>query len=459
MVSKLLTSFWLPVENPMNTESGRSLDDCCFVISQIGEENTEIREHADAVYYNIIEPATSMFGLHCVRADMIANPGMITTQVIDHVINSRIVVADLTGYNPNVFYELALRHAFRKPVVQLIAQDQKPPFDVQAVRTVKYDLKNAQATHLARESVKKLVEASLAPHYEVDSPVTIAVRLETLSRSSPSEIPTMFRSILEQLADLNTNISSMTSSGLLCRPEDLKEIIPTAVKDQTSEILQRYSAELNLLQSVKEAGLTGITNRRETALNVFLGDLGEELNDIMLIGSSLKGLLQKSEYREVADKLKFKISTGMNVRFLLTHPIVADFRANQENRRPTEIGIEIIASLKTLREWGVDPKSVRLYLGAPTCFAIRTSRRMLINPYPYISVSYDSPCLLLDKGGYLFDQFKARHFGAWDTGLAIHIRDFEETIQRCEKSLNEYAKGVDELLDKGRFSIGVIAGD
>ena len=40
---------------------------------------------------------------------------MITSQVLQHVTEDALVVADLTGRNPNVFYELALRHAIRKP--------------------------------------------------------------------------------------------------------------------------------------------------------------------------------------------------------------------------------------------------------------------------------------------------------------------------------------------------------
>ena len=64
----------------------------------------------------------------------------------------------------------------------------------------------------------------------------------------------------------------------------------------------------------------------------------------------------------------------------------------------------------------VPPQNVRLYLGTPTCFAIKTTRQMLINPYPYISVSFDSPCLHVeysitsgvDRPGYFFDEFNSR---------------------------------------------------
>lgn len=164
------------------------------------------------------------------------------------------------------------------------------------------------------------------------------------------------------------------------RPEDLKEALPTYVRDRMDDLLQRYAHEIDLLQAVRQAGVIGIFKRRESAIKAFSRYIDEELREIMVVGSSLKGLLQKEEYGEVSEKLKFKQQRGLvKVKFLLTHPIVADLRANQENRRPTEIGVEIIKSLETLKLWGTDAGNVRLYLGTPTCFAIKTTRQMLIN--------------------------------------------------------------------------------
>lgn len=64
---------------------------------------------------------------------------MITRQIIDYIIHSKLVIADLSYHNPNVFYELALRHAVRKPIVQIIRQADKLPFDIGQLRTVVVD--------------------------------------------------------------------------------------------------------------------------------------------------------------------------------------------------------------------------------------------------------------------------------------------------------------------------------
>lgn len=58
----------------------------CFVISQIGAENSEQRKFADVVLRHIIEPAVAACGYDALRADAISEPGLITSQVITHVI-------------------------------------------------------------------------------------------------------------------------------------------------------------------------------------------------------------------------------------------------------------------------------------------------------------------------------------------------------------------------------------
>jgi hypothetical protein len=90
-------------------------DKICFYISPIGEEGSEHRQHADLFLASIVEPTLEEFGLSVVRADKIGKPGMITAQIIEHVLKAKLVIADLSYHNPNVFYELCLRHVCRLP--------------------------------------------------------------------------------------------------------------------------------------------------------------------------------------------------------------------------------------------------------------------------------------------------------------------------------------------------------
>ena len=114
-------------------------DRICFYISPIGEDGSEQRQHADLFLGSIVEPALEEFALTVVRADKIGKPGMITAQIIEHVLRSKLVIADLSYHNPNVFYELCLRHVCRLPTVQIIRKVDKIPFDLDQFRTIQID--------------------------------------------------------------------------------------------------------------------------------------------------------------------------------------------------------------------------------------------------------------------------------------------------------------------------------
>ena len=101
-----------------------------FVISPIGERGSPTRIRSDRVLNQIIRPAVRECGYKVFRADEIDQPGLITSQVVRHIIEDALIVADLTGQNANVFYELGICHSLRKPLVQLIAQGESIPFDV-----------------------------------------------------------------------------------------------------------------------------------------------------------------------------------------------------------------------------------------------------------------------------------------------------------------------------------------
>ena len=93
----------------------------CFIIAPIGEESSDTRKRADQVLDHIIAPIALNHGYQAIRADQIAEPGIITSQVVQHIVEDPLVVADLTDWNPNVFYELAIRQVIRKPLNPLLS--------------------------------------------------------------------------------------------------------------------------------------------------------------------------------------------------------------------------------------------------------------------------------------------------------------------------------------------------
>ena len=126
---------------------------------------------------SFVEPAVEEFGLTVVRADAIDKPGIITRQIIDYVMKSRIVVADLSYHNPNVFYELALRHAVKLPIVQIARAADKIPFDINQMRTIIIDTTDIYTLLPKIESYRSEISAqirrSLDKDHVVDTPVSI----------------------------------------------------------------------------------------------------------------------------------------------------------------------------------------------------------------------------------------------------------------------------------------------
>lgn len=148
----------------------------CFYVTPIGEEGSEQRKHSDLFLGSIVEPALEQFGLKVVRADSIDKPGTITRQIIDYLLRSRLVIADLSFQNPNVFYELAIRHAARLPVVQIIRTMDRVPFDVQQIRTIKIDTSDIYSLvpkiDTYRSEIASQVRRALEDPDSVDNPIT-----------------------------------------------------------------------------------------------------------------------------------------------------------------------------------------------------------------------------------------------------------------------------------------------
>ena len=149
----------------------------CFYITPIGSEGSEERQHCDLFLGSIIEPALEEFNLRVVRADKIEKPGMITRQIIEYILKSRLVIADLSFHNPNVFYELSLRHACRLPTVQVVRKSDRIPFDIDQFRTIQIDTSSIYTLVPRLESYRAAVASQIRMALDnpdlVDNPLSV----------------------------------------------------------------------------------------------------------------------------------------------------------------------------------------------------------------------------------------------------------------------------------------------
>ena len=102
----------------------------CFVISPIGEEDSETRKRSYQVLKYIITGVVEQLGYEVIRADKISEPGMITHQILQHIVDASLVVADLTDRNPNVFYEVGIAHTLGRDVILITQSEHDIPFDL-----------------------------------------------------------------------------------------------------------------------------------------------------------------------------------------------------------------------------------------------------------------------------------------------------------------------------------------
>lgn len=144
----------------------------CFVICPIGNEGSEVRKHANCLFDHVIEPACDKFNFkHPVRVDKLAISGLITNKIIKNLRDADIVIADITGHNPNVFYELGIRHALNKHVILIKNEQDKRPFDIQSLNIIDYvSLDDPQDLQKLKNELIRHIQSIINEPEEIDLP-------------------------------------------------------------------------------------------------------------------------------------------------------------------------------------------------------------------------------------------------------------------------------------------------
>lgn len=166
------------------------MTDKAFVIMQIGEKGSQERIRADEIADYVIGPVLKEFNLGVHRADRDPTPGQITPQILKSLIGAPIVIADLTGRNPNVYYELAIAHSFAKPTVILCDKPSSLAFDTKDERVIPLGDSPRLGVVEAEEAKKLLREALeviLAPSYKPSSIVSETAASRSLDQLAPED--------------------------------------------------------------------------------------------------------------------------------------------------------------------------------------------------------------------------------------------------------------------------------
>ncbi|MDX6742580.1 hypothetical protein [Actinocorallia sp. A-T 12471] len=150
----------------------------CFAIgplgdalAELGTPAREIHESALYVYENITQAACLPFGITPFRADELPGTGEILDQVCQQVKDADLVIADLSGLNHNVVFELALRQGTGKTTIQL-SDGGDLPYHLSKVRTIRFR-RTPHGMVQAREELRRTLEAGLRDGFDILTPARI----------------------------------------------------------------------------------------------------------------------------------------------------------------------------------------------------------------------------------------------------------------------------------------------
>jgi hypothetical protein len=235
----------------------------CFVIMPIGSGD------ATKVYRNryeyIIKPAVEGFCVNkqqvfrCVRADLVNKTGSITEDLLGRLYRSDVVVADLTDLNPNVFYELGVRHALRSGTILIALRGTRPPFDLGDLRIIPYEDRLGGEKE-AIPQIQEMLKSLLGEERQQDSPVLRAIpelgELGAVKEHEARIAAVQYeRDLLKEKLEVSER-TSLTNQAVL---EAMREAIEEISKRLSESQRRDAQAELASLAQAKRAAVPSIS--------------------------------------------------------------------------------------------------------------------------------------------------------------------------------------------------------
>ncbi|HLY26555.1 MAG TPA: hypothetical protein VKQ72_09465 [Aggregatilineales bacterium] len=307
----------------------------CFSVLPM---SAELRDYSEQVFEFIITEAVEQSGYQALRADQVSE-STIAPQAIQHLSQDTLVIADLTGQSPQVFYALALRHATRKPIIHLIREGEPPLPEFPGIPTVQVNIASARDAKRCKQALISQIEAIERGGEQQDTPVSRALKRQALEQSE-TLLDQRASEMLKRLNSLGNSVNGLeerlSSPENIIPPEVFKLL--EAVHGMVSSMDERLSQPETILphdhvlNAIRNSGM--LLNRE---------DVDQMMNETMAYAQDAKGILNG-----VNPQINKALKTLSAANIVLGKPIDPD-KIGDLTALATQIG-ESVAGIKEAEE-------------------------------------------------------------------------------------------------------------
>lgn len=255
----------------------------CFVLAPVVDPESEVATRLDRMFTNVIAPIAEKLGYQVLRPDMITGPGSVTSQILNHVLQASLIIADLSFPSPNVMYELGVAHAMQRPVIQIASENSTIPFDIRGVRTIVFTLDDIESVRFGQKHLEEFILEIEAEPEPFDSPVIAAAQVQAFNKlkkelTIDGNVPT--GTLANILSDLDSRMKAIelliirTQKTSSERKEFSRRVFIVhghdgELKNELARFLERLDFDPIILHEQPDKGQTIFTK-----LNAEMADVG-----------------------------------------------------------------------------------------------------------------------------------------------------------------------------------------
>lgn len=313
----------------------------CFVIMPFSKTIEEHDEKYWTTFFATIKEVMEELGYDCTRSEV--GPYNLLTNIIMNIDCSDIVIAVLTDFNPNVWYELGIRHTLKTGTIMLLQEGQKPPFDIGNYGIIIYEY-SSQLHKFFKEEIGKY----LAKYNDTtcDSPVIRTLRSTIVHNDVENQLKDMKKllsTILDEIAQ-----SGKENGNNIKRKGSVKTNSVLWVDDYpiNNELVINFLRNKNIHVDIAISTEQGLDYFKQNEYDVIITDMGrgmesdagikliKELNSMncripIIVYASYNAISQYGDYAK--DLGAYRVTNG-TVNIISTLSELLDLEKVEANR-------------------------------------------------------------------------------------------------------------------------------